>query len=485
NTPMWLAYMNNNLDTVFALLELGVDINRRTGTMQASDVHRGCGWGDDVFIEILIDCGANVNLEDGCRKTPLIYAIEYRTSLNSDQSTNANEDLIRFLIEKGANINHSDISGLTPLHYACYRGDVRIVDLLLTLKADYNFENALGYSPFRYSLGCLSYANPNDKDIYTKRLNVVELLVEQFSRDELKKAIIGNGIPFLFPLFDFLFYSLIQQRHDLEQIGWDTFLETCWPYDSTYGTSLVAQNILVFNQNLKHIIYFLQRMYLCDYTNLIIFYLQRVLNDKEPNRFLLLLYCTFVDYGHLSKQIFKTLLYTQRTYLFKLRRDSIKSLIHLCQQTPPRLLFLCRKTIRQILQTAIHRKIDLLENYIPKNLKNYLLLDELQLFSTPITMKKVMSLVNKSIRINSTINIFNNIQVSTLTTTTISPTTISHIQVNKSAIPITISNSTLSTSSQTTSISSTSTTVGEQVQQQPQSSILYMCNIQSPIRVCA
>ncbi|CAF4233768.1 unnamed protein product, partial [Rotaria sordida] len=36
NTPLWLAYISGHLDTVFALLELNVDINRRTGSILAS-----------------------------------------------------------------------------------------------------------------------------------------------------------------------------------------------------------------------------------------------------------------------------------------------------------------------------------------------------------------------------------------------------------------------------------------------------------------
>ena len=64
NTPLWLAYLGGHLDTVFALLEHHVDVNRRTGPVQASDFHRACGWADEVFIDILWNYRANVNLID-------------------------------------------------------------------------------------------------------------------------------------------------------------------------------------------------------------------------------------------------------------------------------------------------------------------------------------------------------------------------------------------------------------------------------------
>ena len=319
NTPLWLAYIGGHLDTVFALLELNVDINRRTGSILASDFHRACGWADEVFIDILCNYNADLNLTDrteecrrrwlepiviptlGFGKTPLIYAIEYRTLLITDpHQLRSEEELIRLLIAKGANVNHADMSGLTPLFYAIYRGLPSIVQLLLNSNADHNFENFLGYSPFRYALGCLSYANPYEGSNYHERLHIVEILLERFHTNELelKRAIIGHSptIPLLFPLFDFIFYCRTKHRVDLERIGWNAFDETSWPCDVTYGNLLIAQNMIVFNQNVEHIIYFIQRMFIGNYKPLIVFYLQRVIKDKEStNRFLLLLCCAFIE----------------------------------------------------------------------------------------------------------------------------------------------------------------------------------------------
>ena len=234
----------------------------------------------------------------GFGKTPLIYAIEYRTLL----SESIEDDLIRLLINQGANVNHVDMSGLTPIFYAIYRGISSIVKILLDYGADYKYENILGYSPLRYALGCLFHTNPNEEDLYHERLNIVEILLEQFKYNitELKQAIIGclPNIPYLFPLFDFIFYSRIKYRHDLERFGWKIFEETQWSCPATYGNLLIAQNIIVFNHNIEHIIYFIQRMYIENYRQLIIFYLQRIIKDKESiNRFYLLLYCAFIEMG--------------------------------------------------------------------------------------------------------------------------------------------------------------------------------------------
>jgi hypothetical protein len=94
-----------------------------------------------------------------------------------------------------------------------------------------------------------------------------------------------------FLYFYFIFYCRIKHRVDLEEIGWKIFHQTHWPCQLTYGNLLLAQNIIVFNQNIEHMIYFIQRMYIENY-------LQRVIKDKEStNRFFLLLYCGFIEMG--------------------------------------------------------------------------------------------------------------------------------------------------------------------------------------------
>ncbi|CAF1097145.1 unnamed protein product [Adineta ricciae] len=403
NTPLWLAYISGHLDTVFALLEFNVDINRRTGSILASDFHRACGWADEVFIDILCNYNANLNLTDRYGKTPLIYAIEYRASLFDSNE----EDLIRLLITKGANINHVDMSGLTPIFYAIYRGIPAIVKLLLTYGADYTFENLLGYSPFRYALGCLSYTSPHESEIYRGRLDVVEILLKQFSTNEndLRQTIIGRtpNIPYLFPLFDFIFYCRMKALDSLEKIGWKIYEETNWPCPILYGNLLISQNLIVFNHNLEHIIYFLQRMYIENYRELILFYLQRIIKDKEStNRFGLLLYCALVEMGGTRSYVdmLKYLLENQRIYLFKQRREMIKTILILCQQAPLRLSALCRRKIRQGVQSSIDRRISPNE-ILPKNLQCYLILDELTLFSSSPSNKRLLSLIEQSISISN------------------------------------------------------------------------------------
>ena len=336
----------------------------------------------------------------------MIYAIEYRACL-SDPSE---EDLIEFLIGKGSNVNHVDMSGLTPLFYAIYRGVPSIVEILLENHADYHFENFLGYSPFRYALGCLSYSNPTEEDIYHGRLKVVDILLDKFqsNREELKQAIIGSipNIPYLFPLFDFIFYCRMENRPHLETIAWEIFQNTSWPCPRAYGNLLIGQNLIVFHQHLEHIVYFLQRMYIDNYQQLLLFYLQRVIKETESNnRFLFLLYCAFVEMAgnDLYTNMLRYFLDNQRIYLFKQRREMIKSILILCQQAPIRLTALCRRKVRQTIQTSIDRQLISFDRILPKNLQRYVLLEELSSFIYTPTTKRLLHLIEQSISPSSRI----------------------------------------------------------------------------------
>lgn len=224
----------------------------------------------------------------------MIYAIEYRTTVE--------EEVVRCLIEHGADVNHVDMSGLTPLFYAIYRGIFPIVRFLLINNADHKYENLLGYSPLRYALCCLSYFHPSDGSIYSRRLDIVTILLEKYQLNQIDfhQALISHSptVSHLFPLFDFIFYTRIQSRFDFEQIAWQLFERTSWPCEKSYGNFLIAQNLIIFNSNFQYLIYFFQRMFIKNYYELIQFYLQRFIKDKQTmNRFLLLLYCSFVEMG--------------------------------------------------------------------------------------------------------------------------------------------------------------------------------------------
>ena len=77
----------------------------------------------------LLDKGANVNVRDEFRFTPLSRAAGV---------TGQDTALIQRLIEKGSDINSQGYNGLTPLHRAASSGDLKVAKLLIDNGADPN-----------------------------------------------------------------------------------------------------------------------------------------------------------------------------------------------------------------------------------------------------------------------------------------------------------------------------------------------------------
>ncbi|CAF1604889.1 unnamed protein product [Rotaria sp. Silwood1] len=372
NTAVWTSYFHEHLDTLFTLLQLGADPNTRSGDILCSDLHRACSFGDQTLTEILIECGGYVNISDRNGKTPLIYALEY-------PSSNSVFDLISYLIEHGAHINFKDQNGLTPLHYACYRGDYETIKLLIDHKADISIENAIGYNILRYALSCLFYTSPSQYIQYENRLKIIDLLINQYKIDSsLYDAIIGNNNEqiHIFPLFDFIFYSLIKKRYDLEKFAWNIFLNINITNKILNNIQIIIQNTFIYSYYFSHIIYLCQRFKIENFLSLLIYYIEHITYDNKPNRFYLLLYIIYIDNGLKLFQLINN--YFNKS-LFYTRQYILENFLNKCQEKPEKLKFYCRRYIRTVLSISIHCKLEKLDlnNY----LKNYILIDELNFIS--------------------------------------------------------------------------------------------------------
>ena len=129
-TPLlhFLRKEGTNFDAVRLLLEAGANTNATAvsgGTTPLQMTFRM----NVMFMKLLIDYGADVNMRDGDGWTPLF------TLLNRKDTC---VDAVHLLIEAGADVHARVVTGgMTALHMSC-RNDVRIMKLLIENGANVN-----------------------------------------------------------------------------------------------------------------------------------------------------------------------------------------------------------------------------------------------------------------------------------------------------------------------------------------------------------
>ena len=62
-------------------------------------------------------------------------------------------DRIRVLVKYGIDVNCADFDGRTALHLASSQGNLRVVELLLSMEADVNKQDRWGHTPLDESVG--------------------------------------------------------------------------------------------------------------------------------------------------------------------------------------------------------------------------------------------------------------------------------------------------------------------------------------------
>ncbi|CAG0905473.1 unnamed protein product, partial [Cyprideis torosa] len=81
-------------------------------------------------VSLLLRQGAQVNAEDGWKRTPLLLAIRWRSSPSKEETR---LKCVKVLLQAGANIRHCDEGGNNALHYATFRRYPSIAQHLLTV----------------------------------------------------------------------------------------------------------------------------------------------------------------------------------------------------------------------------------------------------------------------------------------------------------------------------------------------------------------
>ena len=160
-TPLHLAASEGHLDICQMLLERNADV-RVHGDSGDTPLHLAASSHHLEIVRILLQYNAEVNPgnEDGC--TPLLMALSKENALDDGGSTSLHPlsqglqrgdlnivRLVRLLLESGANVNVYDTSRNTPLHFAASAGNLDVARMLLELGAEVDSQNDERLTPLQ------------------------------------------------------------------------------------------------------------------------------------------------------------------------------------------------------------------------------------------------------------------------------------------------------------------------------------------------
>ena len=169
DTVLLVAVSLGDLDSVLKLLALGADVNKQNSYTRDTPVLRSLYTNHDDITRLLVEAGANLNIENNYRHSPMFVAVEKQkgefvdlfitagaqAGINSDNLfrwvTKRNNLGILAMLKGGVNPNVKNSQGNTPLIIAASIGDVEAVRNLLAYRADPNAANNDGNTPLIYA----------------------------------------------------------------------------------------------------------------------------------------------------------------------------------------------------------------------------------------------------------------------------------------------------------------------------------------------
>ena len=138
-TPIiWATIFSSNTDVLRLLIMNGGDVNRCSKTRKQTALHAAILKGDNKTAEILIEAGANLDVQDYLGKTPLIHAVQ-RNLLSS----------VKLLIKHNCNVDLPGFvngTNLSPLLVALVQNNLEITKALILAGA--KFESTAIYQTY-------------------------------------------------------------------------------------------------------------------------------------------------------------------------------------------------------------------------------------------------------------------------------------------------------------------------------------------------
>lgn len=142
-TVLHLLMAKKNIESVVQfLIDNKADLNKRTVRGEMTALHIAAIYGQTNIISTLLKNGANPNIKDDDKETPLHFAVERKCLA-----------CVKVLVEAGANVNAGNSIDVTPLHSAVEIESLEIAEYLLEKGANVNAKRSYGgYTPLRMAI---------------------------------------------------------------------------------------------------------------------------------------------------------------------------------------------------------------------------------------------------------------------------------------------------------------------------------------------
>ncbi len=140
-SPLDAAILDGSKETVEVLAAGGADLDL-LGPDDVAALHWAATMPHADIVRLLIQHGAEADVENTRGDTPLLYAVRGR-----DMTANQRKEICELLLAGEANVNRRDPAGQTPLHAAVSEGDRGLVELFIAKAADTNAKTHEGKTP--------------------------------------------------------------------------------------------------------------------------------------------------------------------------------------------------------------------------------------------------------------------------------------------------------------------------------------------------
>ena len=135
-TPLLWASLSSSGVFIETLIDLGANVNAQRTDDKVTPLILSADWNNFMAVNLLLDHGADANIPAAHGYTPLHKEV-----------TKDNQNILKLFLEKNASVNTQNANGNSPLHTAVSNGFFDITKLLVKKGSNVNLQNKEGRTP--------------------------------------------------------------------------------------------------------------------------------------------------------------------------------------------------------------------------------------------------------------------------------------------------------------------------------------------------